>query len=161
MKFVQKSQRLLNYLYRISLIAKGIDSIIEIIGGGLLLFVSPRVITKTVLVLAHTELVEGSRHPLIACIIHIASDFSLKTRQFYSLLFLGHGAVKLFLVVGLVRNKMWAYPTTMLVFTFFIFYQAYEICISPSVMLGMITLIDVSVVLLIWREYNRTKKEGG
>ena len=141
MNFTRKPLELLHGLYKFSVIIKGIDGILEIIGGFLLIFFSPLAMTRTVLFLGRTELVENSRRPLINFIYHMASGLSLHRRYFYSLLFLHHGAVKLFLVSELVKNKLWAYPTTMAIFTLFALYQTFEIWSSPSVLLGAITVM--------------------
>jgi len=127
----------------------------EMLGGVLLLLVSPRTITRTVLLFAHAELVGDPHHPIITFVYHIAASLTFQTRQFYSILFLSHGAIKLFLVAGLMKNKLWAYPITILVFTIFVFYQTYEIIVDPSILLGAITIIDLFVIFLIWREYKR------
>jgi uncharacterized membrane protein len=158
MNFIRKPRELLHELYKASVIIKGIDGILEITGGFLLIFFSPITITRTILFLGRTELVENPRHPLISFIYHVASGFSLHRRHFYSLLFLSHGTVKLTLVGGLMRNKLWAYPTTMAIFTAFVLYQTFEIYSSPSVILGIITIIDIFVVLLIGREYHTLNK---
>jgi uncharacterized membrane protein len=158
MNFIRKPLELLHRLYKASVIIKGIDGILEIIGGFLLIFFSPLTITNTILFLARTELTKGSRHRLLVYFYQVASNTSLHRRHFYSLLFLSHGALKLILVSGLMRNKVWAYPTTMVIFTAFALYQAFEIYSSPSIPLGIITAVDILVVLLIGREYYAMKR---
>ncbi len=158
MNLIRRPRQLLHELYGISVIVKGVDGILEIIGGLLLIFFSPLSITRTILFLGRTELVENPRHPLINIIYHLASGLSLQKRHFYSLLFLSHGAVKLIMVFGLVKNKLWAYPATIAIFTAFVFYQAFEMYYSPSLLLGVITLIDIFVVLLISREYQAVSR---
>jgi uncharacterized membrane protein len=158
MNLIRKPRELLHQLYRASVIIKGIDGILEIVGGFLLIFFSPLAITKTILFLARIELTRGSGHHLLIYFYQIASDFSLHRRHFYSLLFLSHGAIKLVLVGGLMRNRLWAYPTTMAIFTVFVFYQTLEIYSSPSILLVVITVVDVFVVLLIGREYYKVRR---
>ncbi len=155
MNFIRKQRELLHELYDFSVIIKGVDGFLEIIGGLLLIFFSPLAITRTVLFLGRTELVGNPRHPFINFIYGIASGVSVHRRYVYSFLFLSHGAVKLILVGGLVRNKIWAYPTTIIIFTVFAFYQSFEIYSNPSPLLAVITLIDIFVVLLISREFYR------
>lgn len=157
MNFTLKSRELLHGFYRLSVLLKGIDGALEVIGGVLLVFFSPLTITKTFLFLGRTELVDDPRHPLITFIYHMVSGLSIHRRHFYSLLFFSHGAVKLFLVNGLMRNKLWAYPATMVIFTAFALYQTFEIYSSPSILLVVITAIDIFVVLLIGREYRTIK----
>ncbi len=158
MKFIRRPRELLHHLYEASVVIKGIDGILEIVGGSLLIFFSPLTITRTVLFFARLKLTEGSRHHLLSYFYQIASGISLHRRHFYSLLFISHGAIKLILVGGLMKNKLWAYPTTMVIFTAFVFYQMSEIYSSPSILLVVITVVDVLVVLLIGREFLTIEK---
>jgi uncharacterized membrane protein len=66
---------------------------------------------------------------------------------------LSHGIVKLFLVVGLLRNKLWAYPAAIVVFVLFIAYQLYRLSSAPSPLLVLLTVFDVVVIGLTWHEY--------
>lgn len=159
MNLIRKPRKFLHQLYKASVIIKGIDGILEIIGGFLLIFFSPLTITRTVLFLARIELTKDPRHHLLSYFYQIASGIPLHRRHFYSLLFISHGAVKLILVGGLMKNRLWAYPTTMVIFTAFVFYQISEIYSSPSILLVVITVIDVFVVLLIGREYLTIEKK--
>jgi uncharacterized membrane protein len=65
-----------------------------------------------------------------------------------------HGALKLWLVLGLLREKLWYYPTAIAVFSLFIGYQLYRFSFTHSAFLLLITAIDLVVVALTWHEYN-------
>jgi len=61
--------------------------------------------------------------------------------------------VKIFLVAGLLRNRRWAYPAALAVFGTFILYQVYRFSYTHSLGLVALTIFDLAVMWLIWREY--------
>jgi uncharacterized membrane protein len=68
-----------------------------------------------------------------------------------------HGIVKLALVGGLATNKLWSYPAAIVVFTAFAIYQIYQLVQQNSLFLGIVTALDVAVVLLIVAEYRQVR----
>ena len=72
-----------------------------------------------------------------------------------------HGAVKVVLVIALLLNKLWAYPFMIIVLLIFIGYQLYRIAIQPSAGLVALTIFDVAIVALTWREYRRQRRIAG
>jgi uncharacterized membrane protein len=53
----------------------------------------------------------------------------------------------------LIRNKLWAYPASLLVLGLFSAYQLYRFSYTHSVGLIVLTVFDVIVMELIWHEY--------
>jgi len=78
---------------------------------------------------------------------------SVSSQHFAALYLLSHGAVKVFLVIGLLRNRSWAYPAALAVFSAFILYQVYRFTLTHSLGLVALTVFDLAVMWLIWREY--------
>lgn len=66
---------------------------------------------------------------------------------------LAHGLVKVVLVAALLMNRIWAYPWMIAVLMAFIGYQLYQIAVSSTAGLVALTVFDVLVVFLTWREY--------
>lgn len=73
---------------------------------------------------------------------------------------LTHGIVKIVLVAGLLRNRLWAYPAAIAVFTLFGLYQIYYLLQAYSVWLLALTLLDAAVILLTWHEWEYRKPSG-
>ena len=71
-----------------------------------------------------------------------------------------HGVVKVTLVIALLRNKLWAYPWMIAVLLAFIAYQIYLIVLGPSPGLVALTVFDVLIVVLTWREYRKQRGIG-
>ncbi len=150
-----KSRDLLDRAFQIGIILKGLNGILEIIGGVLLLVVSPETINKIVVNLTQSELSEDP-HDAVANYLRSATHgLTSSTVLFGALYLLTHGIVKVVLVVALLRDKLWAYPWMILFLLVFIVYQIYRLAIEPSGALVALTVFDVIIVWLTWREYRR------
>jgi uncharacterized membrane protein len=77
--------------------------------------------------------------------------------MFASLYLLSHGLVKAVLVICLWMNKLWAYPLTIAVFAAFVIYQIYRFTHTHSVALVILTLFDLLLIFLTWKEYQDQK----
>jgi uncharacterized membrane protein len=76
---------------------------------------------------------------------------------FGAIYLLTHGLVKVVLVTALLLNKLWAYPWMIVVLLLFIGYQLYRIALQPTAGLIALTVFDVAIVALTWREYARQR----
>jgi uncharacterized membrane protein len=85
--------------------------------------------------------------------LSLAQNFTVSTQRFYAFYLLSHGFIRVFLVVGLLRNKPWAYPVSLVVLGLFIVYQLYRFSYTHGIGLIVLTVFDVIVMGLIWREY--------
>ena len=144
--------------FRLSVLLKGAHSILEIIGGLLLFFISPSVIGKFVVWITQDELLEDS-HDLVAnYLLHFGTELSIGSVLFGALYLFAHGLIKLLLVVALLKNKLWAYPWSRTVLALFILYQIYRFSFTHSPALIVLTLFDLIVIWLIWSEYQIVRK---
>jgi uncharacterized membrane protein len=142
-------------LFKIGVLIKGADGILEIIGGLLFLLLQQSALnTVTVFLTAH-ELSEDPGDWIANSLRHAVENLSLDTRLFASAYLVIHGLVKVFLVTGLLRGKMWAYPTALAFLGAFVFYQSYRFVHTHSIGLLILTAFDLVVVSLIWLEYRR------
>lgn len=66
---------------------------------------------------------------------------------------LGHGVLKLWLIVSLLRERLWYCPISMVVFGLFIAYQLYRYTFTYSIWLLLITALDIVILGLTWHEY--------
>jgi uncharacterized membrane protein len=89
----------------------------------------------------------------------LAQQFSISTQYFTAFYLFSHGVVKLFLIAGLLRERLWYYPLAMIVFAFFIMYQLYRFSFTHSVWLFVITILDMVVIWLTWREYKYLRRD--
>jgi len=148
----------LDKTFKIGLVLKGLDGIIEVAGGILLLILSPNVIEHIVRSLTAEELSED-RHDLIAnYLLHTTSHLSSGITLFASIYLLSHGIAKVVLVALVLRDKLWAYPWLIALLLGFIAYQIYRVAwVHFSIGLIALTVFDAALVWLTWREY-RSKR---
>ena len=147
------NERRVHQIFEISLLLKGAHALIECIGGLALALVSTSTITALVNTLTQEELVEDPNDFVATHLLGAAQKFDVSTQRFYAFYLLSHGVIKAFLVIGLLRNKLWAYPFSLVVLGLFILYQLYRYSYTHGLGLIVLTLFDIFVIGLIWHEY--------
>jgi uncharacterized membrane protein len=152
------NERRIHQIFEISVLLKGAHALIECIGGLILAFVSTSAITRLVNALTQEELIEDPNDFIAAHLLSLAQNFTVSTQRFYALYLLSHGVIKAFLVIGLLRNKLWAYPVSLVVLGLFIVYQLYRFSYTHGFGLIVLTVFDVFVVGLIWHEYRLVRR---
>lgn len=140
-------------LFRISLVFKGLFSVLEIVGGVLAYFITQSYLLNLVTALTQEELTEDPRDFIAHYLVESAGHLSVNSQRFAALYLLSHGIVKTYLIVGLFRNRLWYYPVAIIVFIVFVAYQVFRFQITHSVWLLAITVLDIVVIVLTWHEY--------
>ncbi len=151
------NKTILHKIFRISIFIKGIDSLLEIIGGFLLLFVSPLLINNFVRLIFQHELIEDPRDFIGTFLINLSSNLSAGTRLFLTIYLISHGLIKLLLIIGLWKKKLWTYIAAEIVFTIFMIYQVYRFTFTHSIFLILLTLLDIIIIVLTGWEYKQLK----
>ncbi len=134
-----------------SLILKGLNALLEILGG--VLFLLTGSVTIILSFLIKGELIEDPADFVANQIQHLLPYFSAHTQLFGAFYLLSHGIVKIFLVINLLRHKLWAYPATIIVLFIFVAYQLYRLRYAYSSFLIFLTLFDLLIIGLTWHEY--------
>lgn len=150
---------LLDKFYEIGIIIKGIDGVLELIGGILVLTLSPHTVNGITSFLTQNELATDP-HNLIA--VHIAKlGHSLASGHniFAAAFLLTHGLVKVVLVVCLLLNKLWAYPWALGALTLFLIYQIYQLVTKPTFGMAFLTVLDIIIIFLVYREWQKVRIE--
>ena len=148
----------LDRVFQIGIIAKGLNGLAELLGGLLLLFVSPGDIHHLVAALTQGELSEDPNDFIARYLLHTANGLTGSAVLFGAFYLMVHGAVKVILVIALLLNRLWAYPSMIIVLLIFIGYQLYRIVLQPSVGLVVLTVFDALIVMLTWWEYRRQRR---
>ena len=145
-------------LFRIGIMVKALDGLIEACAGVFFYFVGYSTINAALFTVFHQELAESPRDAFWQFLINQWHAISLSSNSFWGLLFMVHGATKLLLSIALLKNKLWAYPTAAAVFTLFVAYEIFSLVSRPSLFLWLITIFDAIVVGLILHEYQPHQK---
>jgi uncharacterized membrane protein len=127
------NERRVHQIFEISVLLKGAHALIECTGGLALAFISTSTITGLVNALTQEELIEDPNDFVAGHLLNLAQNFTVSTQHFYAFYLLSHGIVKIFLVVGLLRKKLWAYPASLVVLGLFIAYQLYRFSYNHGV----------------------------
>ncbi|GAC1041959.1 DUF2127 domain-containing protein [Rhizobium sp. No.120] len=147
------NERRIHQLFEISVLLKGAHALIECLGGIVLALVSTESILRLANRIAQPELLNDSHDFIATHLLGWAQDFSVGTKNFYAYYLLSHGLVKVLLVIGLLRGKMWAYPASLAALGLFIVYQLYRFTDTHGIGLIILTIFDLLVMVLIWQEY--------
>ena len=149
----------LDRLFVVGIIGKGLNGTAELLGGLLLLFLTPGQIQHVAVSWTRGELSEDPHDFIATHLLHTANGLTGSAVLFGAIYLLAHGLVKVVLVVALLLNKLWAYPWMIVVLLLFIGYQLYRIVLNPTAGLIALTVFDVVVVALTWREYLQQRRD--
>ncbi len=147
----------LDRTFRISVALKGLDGILEVVGGIALLLVPPATMQAWARSLTAHELAEDPHDFIARHLLHSASQLSHGTVLFGAVYLLTHGMAKIVLVVAVLRGRLWAYPWMMALLLVFIVYQVYRLSYRFTIGLLLLTLFDVFVLVLTVIEYRRRR----
>ena len=138
-------------LFRVSLFLKAAFSLSEIVGGVLAYFISQQYLLHLVAMFTQEELTEDPRDFVAHFLIQSAQQMSVTAQHFAAFYLVG--IIKTFLIAGLLREKLWYYPLSMLVFAIFVAYQLFRFQVTHSLWLMAITILDIVVIAMTWHEY--------
>ncbi|MDQ0031426.1 DUF2127 domain-containing protein [Arthrobacter bambusae] len=144
---------MLDRTFRVSLVLKGLDGVLELIGGILLLVVTPKEIGDLIRFLTQHELAQDPHDVVANSLLHVASNLSVSSSLFGAIYLLLHGLVKIVLVWAVLKDKLWAYPWMIAFLLVFIVYQAYRILVAFSWGMVLLTAFDIFIVWITGREY--------
>lgn len=145
--------RSLDRVFRISVTLKGIDGALEIIGGIALLVLSPNSIHDLARTLTQHELSQDPHDFIARHVLHAAGGLTHGTTIYAGVYLLSHGLAKLAIVVAVLQDRLWAYPTMIALLGAFIVYQLYRLYYDVTLGLTLLTIFDAFIVWLTWREY--------
>ena len=151
-------EKRIHEIFQVSILLKGAHALIECAGGLILALTSTQAIVALVNRYTQDELVQDPHDFIASHLLAWAQTFSVQTQHFYAFYLLSHGVVKVALVIGLLREKLWAYPASLVVMTLFIAYQLYRFTFTHSLGLIALTLFDLVVIALIWHEYQLIRR---
>ena len=137
-------EKRIHEVFVVSVLAKGAHALIEIAGGLALYLFSTDTIARWLDEIDPDGWLE--RH------------VPLSEQHFYAFYLLSHGLVKSVLVLGLLREKLWAYPASFAVFGAFIAYQLYRYSYTHDFALILLSIFDLFVIYLAVHEYRLLRK---
>jgi uncharacterized membrane protein len=152
---------LIHLLFKIGVAIKGIDGALEAVAGFALFFTSRAALRDLVDWLTAGEMREDPTDFVATHLIGFFHHLSKGTENFASVYLLIYGLAKVGLAVGLLRGKLWAYPAALAALGLFLCYQFYRVVHTHSLGLGLLSLVDLAILAVIWRDYKFVKARGG
>lgn len=149
--------RIVHVLFFISVVSKGIDGVLEIVGGALLFLVSRVRIHNIARILTQHELSEDPHDVIANYLLTSTRHLSTGAQAFAASYLAWHGLVKVALVAALLLKRPWAYPAAIAAFLLFLAYQLYRYSHTHSPELLVLSVLDVVVIVLTWLEYKRLR----
>jgi len=150
---------LLDKTYEIGIILKGFDGVVELIGGVLILTLSPNTILRITNFFTQDTLQENPHNLLANHIEKAGHHLASGQTTFAALFLLTHGLVKVVLVTCLLLNKLWAYPWALIVLGLFLIYQVYLLVTKTTFGMAFLTVLDAIIIYLVWREWQKVRSE--
>lgn len=158
---VDRFGRWLHILFEASLFIKGTLAVAEAFAGlGLLLAPNARILSF-VDWLTKNEIAQDQADPMATWMRNATMGLSIESQHFYALYLLGHGVLKLLMVVMLARRVVWAYPVSILILLGFVAYQMHRWTVEPSPVLLVLSGFDLLMAGLVWREWRGLRRLAG
>lgn len=146
------SEREITKIFKIGVLIKSIQGALEIIAGIFLMFVSTDSIINYIKEFAHEELVENSHDMMSIFLSYVSHHIFLSGTYFLIIYLLSHGLIKLFLIIGLIHKKLWAYYSFIIILSFFTIYEIYRYSITYSLPLLIFLSFDILFIYFTWME---------
>lgn len=146
-------------IFRVSVGFKGIDGVLELIGGVLLLLVPASSITGLARVLTQHELNQDPNDFIATHLRAAAATVTGAATVFAAVYLLVHGIVKVVLVAAVLRGRIGAYPLMIGFLAAFVIYQLYELAVRFTIGLAILTAFDLVIIGLTVHEYRLRRRE--
>ncbi len=151
-------EKRIHQVFAASVSLKGLHALFEIVSGFALYFTSTATILGWIERFTADELSQNPDDWVATHLLKFGQSFSVAQHDFFAFYLLSHGIVKLVLVYGLLKEKLWAYPASFVVFTGFIAYQLYRFSFTHEVSLILLSMFDIFVIVLAWHEYRLLRR---
>ncbi len=149
--------RWVHVMFVVGVVGKGVDGVLEVVGGALLAFATSAQIQRVVHVLTGPELSEDPTDLLSHALRRAAAHIDVDMRTFGAIYLVSHGVIKIGLVAALLKKRRWAYPGAMAAFGLFVAYQLYRWSLTHGAWLLVLSALDLVVIALTWLEYRRLR----
>lgn len=156
-KWNEKETKLVDTSFSIMLYLKTLFAVGQVVAGVLLYYFKPTQIKHLLFLLTEGE-VHGGIHGFISAhFLKISSYINDSASHLAAIYLLIHGGIKLVALILLHKEKLFAYPLSILVFVGFIIFQLREYFSSYSILMIFLCVFDVIMIILTWLEYQKMK----
>lgn len=146
---------LVDLAFLVGVLVKGIDGLLELVGGAALLVLSPGQLLAVARAVTAEELQEDPTDLVAHLLLHGVGNLDQRTTTFVAAYLLVHGLVKVAVVVALLVGTRRIYPWAIVALLGFLVFQLYELVVRPAPTIALLTLLDAAIIWLTWREWRR------
>ena len=141
--------------FLVTVVVKGIDGVLEIALGLVLIFTDE--FSDVVFFLTRNALIDDPDNYFAT---HLRAFASQSHEAFVvgGLYLVGHGILKSFIASSLWRNYTWSYPVAMVILALFIFYEVVHIALTGSIPFVLLAVFDIVMLLLVGHEYRKQQR---
>jgi uncharacterized membrane protein len=151
-------EKRIHQIFAVSVSLKGLHALFEIVGGVALYLTKTETIVGWLNRFSQGELTQDPHDWIANHVVKFGENFSVAQHHFYAFYLLSHGIIKGILVIGLLREKLWAYPASFMVFGAFIAYQLYRYSFTHDFGLILLSIFDLFVIALAVHEYRLLRR---
>jgi uncharacterized membrane protein len=151
-------EKRIHQIFAVSVSLKGLHALFEIVAGIALYLTSTEKIVGALSDWSNRQIALERNDWIADHLLRFAETFSVEKHEFYAFYLLSHGLVKGVLVIGLLKEKLWAYPASFVVFGGFIAYQLYRYSFTHEISLILLSIFDLFVIALAVHEYRLLRK---
>lgn len=153
----RKFRKYLHRLFILSVLAKGVDGILETIIGIIVFLTSRLALKNLVIFITAPELGEDPTDLVANFMRHEVFGLSSNTKDFVAAYLLINGLVKVIVTAGLLGGGIWAFRPALAVLAVFILYELYRFTHTHSLILAVFICVDLLILIFIWTEYRSRK----
>jgi len=146
-------------VFWIGIFFKTVDGILETIGAFILLGMNNQTMTTVVYTVFSHELTQDPNDWLANHLLTLTAHLSTGMKLFAVVYLLVHGVIKLVIVSAIWLSQLWAYWLAGVVFSLFVLYQTIRFAHTHSMMLLLLTVIDLVIIALLPPEHRRLSME--
>ena len=150
-------EKTIHEAFTVSLAIKGLNGLAEIAGGIAIYLTSTETIARWIAQFANALGGDPNRW-LPAHLLKFGDSLTVSQHDFVASYLIVHGVVKIVLVYGLLRERLWSYPVSFVVFTGYIAYQLYRFTFTHSWMLILLSVFDAFILTLAVHEYRLVRR---
>ena len=160
MTTLPKASPRVELLYRVSLAAKGLLGLSQMLAGFGLWLAPNGSIRRLVDWMTANELAQDATDPLARRVVEWAHSLAPGAQDFYTLYLVGHGALNFGVVAALLLRVRGAYHVSLAILVAFVVYQVTQFLLHGDPALIVLTAIDCIVIALVVLERRETRSVG-
>ena len=152
-------KKIIDEFFELGVFIKFLIGVSEFLAGVVLAVSKKLIVDNLIMNFAQQEILEDPHDFIANIVIKSLDGFSSGSWIFAVFYLLFHGVVNVFLAVNLLKNRIWAYPWAITVFSLFIIYQIFRYLHTHSILLLAFTIFDIFIVFIISLEYYKRSKK--